>query len=204
MIVGVPRESFPGELRVALTPAVIPGLAKAGLEVVSVSYTHLDVYKRQGRMMHSLSGALTFQPYGKDETEVINSISRADLNAALMNEAEKRGVNIHFNERCLGFDLHSGTARFHNEETGRESTSEPGIVIAADGASSAIRLAMLKLSDFNLAQQHLDYGYKELTIAAGPDVKHVLETNALHIWPRGSHMLIALPNVCLLYTSRCV
>ncbi|MGB8521472.1 MAG: NAD(P)/FAD-dependent oxidoreductase [Candidatus Acidiferrales bacterium] len=158
----------------------------------------------KGRMMHSLSGELTFQPYGKDETEVINSISRADLNAALVNEAEKRGVNIHFNERCLGFDLHSGIARFRNEETGRETTVESGIVIAADGASSAIRLAMLKLGGFNLAQQYLDYGYKELTIAAGPNSKHVLETNALHIWPRGSHMLIALPNVdgtfaCILF-----
>ncbi len=158
----------------------------------------------KGRMMHSLSGELTFQPYGKDETEVINSISRADLNAALMNEAEKRGVNIHFNERCLGFDLHFGIAQFRNEETGRESISEPGIVIAADGASSAIRLAMLKLGGFNLAQQYLEYGYKELTIAAGPNAKHVLETNALHIWPRGSHMLIALPNVdgtfaCILF-----
>ncbi len=34
MIVGVPRESYPGERRVALTPAVVPNLAKAGLEVV--------------------------------------------------------------------------------------------------------------------------------------------------------------------------
>jgi kynurenine 3-monooxygenase len=158
----------------------------------------------KGRMMHSLSGELTFQPYGKDETEVINSISRADLNAALMNEAEKRGVNIHFNERCLAFDLNTGAARFRNEETGRESTVESGIVIAADGASSAIRLAMLKLGEFNLSQQYLDYGYKELTIAAGPHAKHALETNALHIWPRGSHMLIALPNVdgtfaCILF-----
>jgi kynurenine 3-monooxygenase len=158
----------------------------------------------RGRMMHSLSGALTFQPYGKDETEVINSISRADLNVALMNEAEKRGVNIQFNERCLGFDLNTGAARLRNEETGRESTIESGIVIAADGASSAIRLAMLKLGRFNFSQQYLDYGYKELTIAAGPDAKHLLEKHALHIWPRGSHMLIALPNIdgtfaCILF-----
>ncbi len=157
----------------------------------------------KGRMMHSLSGELTFQPYGKDETEVINSISRADLNAALMNEAEKRGVKIHFNERCIGFDLQTGAARFRNEESGSE-TDISGIIIAADGASSAIRHAMLKLSQFNVSQQILDYGYKELTIAAGPDGKHVLEPNALHIWPRGSHMLIALPNIdgtfaCILF-----
>jgi kynurenine 3-monooxygenase len=158
----------------------------------------------KGRMMHSVSGELTFQPYGKDETEVINSISRADLNAALMNEAEKRGVEIRFSERCLGFDPSSGTARFRNDDTGREITVESSTIIAADGASSAIRLAMLKLSRFNLSQQYLDYGYKELTIAAGPDARHLLEKNALHIWPRGSHMLIALPNIdrtfaCILF-----
>jgi kynurenine 3-monooxygenase len=158
----------------------------------------------KGRMMHSLSGELTFQPYGKDETEVINSISRADLNAALMNEAEKRGVNIRFNERCLGFDLHSGATRFRNEETGRETSVESSTIIAADGASSAVRLAMLEISEFRFSQQRLDYGYKELTIAAGPDAKHLLEKHALHIWPRGSHMLIALPNIdgtfaCILF-----
>jgi kynurenine 3-monooxygenase len=158
----------------------------------------------KGRMMHSVTGDLTFQPYGKDETEVIHSISRADLNAALMSEAEKRGVKIHFNERGLGFDLHTGSARFHNEETSSETNVRSSTMIAADGASSAIRLAMLKLGRFNFSQQYLDYGYKELTIAAGPGAKHLLETNALHIWPRGSHMLIALPNVdgtfaCILF-----
>ena len=158
----------------------------------------------KGRMMHSLSGELTFQPYGKDETEVINSISRADLNAALMNDAEKCGVQIHFDERCIGLDLHAGIARFRNERTGSETDVDSGVIIGADGASSAVRLAMLKLNRFNLSQQYLDYGYKELTIAAGPDTKHLLEPNALHIWPRGSHMLIALPNVdgtfaCILF-----
>jgi kynurenine 3-monooxygenase len=158
----------------------------------------------RGRMMHSLSGELTFQPYGKDETEVINSISRADLNAALMNQAEKRGVNIRFHERCLGFDLHSGSARFRNEETGRETSVESSTIIAADGVFSAIRQAMLTLGHFNLSRQDLDYGYKELTIAGGPDAKRVLEKHALHIWPRGSHMLIALPNIdgtfaCILF-----
>jgi kynurenine 3-monooxygenase len=157
----------------------------------------------KGRMMHSLSGGLTFQPYGKDETEVIHSISRADLNATLMNEAEKRGVKIHFNERCIGFDLQTGAARFRNEESGSE-TDISGIILGADGASSAIRQAMLKLSRFHVSQQLLDYGYKELTITPGPDAKHVWEPNALHIWPRGSHMLIALPNIdgtfaCILF-----
>jgi kynurenine 3-monooxygenase len=158
----------------------------------------------KGRMMHSIAGDLTFQPYGKDETEVINSISRADLNASLMNEVEARGVSIHFNERCWGFDFDSGTLRLCNERTGQTMAVESDVVIGTDGAASAIRLEMLKLPRFNFSQQYLDYGYKELTIAAGPNAKHRLEPHALHIWPRGSYMLIALPNIngtfgCILF-----
>jgi kynurenine 3-monooxygenase len=158
----------------------------------------------RGRMMHSLKGELTFQPYGKDETEVINSISRADLNAALMDAAEAQGVAIHFEERCTGYDLKTGAVRLLNEETGRETTLESQIVIGTDGAASAVRMEMLKLGRFNFSQQYLDYGYKELTIPAGPNGKHRLEPHALHIWPRGSHMLIALPNIdgtfaCILF-----
>lgn len=158
----------------------------------------------RGRMMHSVTGELTFQPYGKDEIEVINSISRADLNAALMDAAEAHGVAVLFSERCMGFDLQSGAVRLRNEETGRETTVEPDVTIGADGAASAIRAEMLKLPRFNFSQQYLDYGYKELTLAAGPGGAHRLEPHALHIWPRGSFMLIALPNVdgtfaCILF-----
>jgi kynurenine 3-monooxygenase len=156
------------------------------------------------RMMHSLTGGLTFQPYGKSETEVINSISRADLNVALMNAAEACGVTIYFTERCIEFDAATGAARFRNQETGRETTVESDVVIGTDGSTSAIRMEMQKLGRFNLSQEYLDYGYKELTIPAGPGGKHSLEPHALHIWPRGSYMLIALPNIdgtfaCILF-----
>ena len=158
----------------------------------------------KGRMMHSLTGELTFQPYGKNDSEVINSISRADLNVALMNAAEAQGVKIHFGERCTGFDWTTGAARFRNEQSGRETTIDSEVVIGTDGSASALRQDMQKLGHLNLSQQVLDYGYKELTIAAGPGGKHVLEPNALHIWPRGAYMLIALPNVdgtfaCILF-----
>jgi kynurenine 3-monooxygenase len=158
----------------------------------------------KGRMIHSVTGELTFQPYGKDETEVINSISRADLNASLMDAAEATGAAIRFNERCTGFDLKSGAVRLRNEDTGAETFVESRVVIATDGAASAVRTEMLKLPQFNFSQQYLDYGYKELTIAAGPGAKHRIEPHALHIWPRGSYMLIALPNVdgtfaCILF-----
>ena len=89
-------------------------------------------------------------------------------------------------------------------ELAKTRRSSRSVVIGCDGSASAIRSEMLRLSRFNFSQQYLDYGYKELTIPAGPDGKHVLETNALHIWPRGNYMLIALPNVdgtfaCILF-----
>jgi kynurenine 3-monooxygenase len=162
------------------------------------------VIPMKGRMMHSLAGELTFQPYGKNDAEVINSISRADLNIALMNAAEARGVKIHFGERCTGIDWTSGAARFRNEGTGRETTVDSETVIGTDGSASALRTEMQTVARGSISQEQLDYGYKELTIAAAPGGKHVLEPNALHIWPRGSYMLIALPNIdgtfaCILF-----
>ncbi len=158
----------------------------------------------KGRMMHSATSELTFQPYGKDETEVINSISRAELNISLMSAAEQQGVKIHFQQRCTGIDLKTGALQLRDEKTGDERTLASTVVIGCDGSASAIRSEMLKLSRFNFSQQYLDYGYKELTIPAAPNGKHVLETNALHIWPRGNYMLIALPNAdgtfaCILF-----
>ena len=126
----------------------------------------------KGRMMHSVAGELTFQPYGKNETEVINSISRAELNIALMNAAEEHGATIHFNQRCTGCDLKTGVIRLRNEETDEETVRETSIVIGCDGSASAIRAEMLKLNALNFSQQYLDYGYKELTIPAGPQGEH--------------------------------
>jgi len=164
----------------------------------------------RGRMMHSVAGDLSFMPYGKDATEVINSISRAELNIALMNAAEARGVTIEFNQRCVGYDARSGGLRLRDEESGAERTVASAIAIGTDGAASAIRLAMqTSLPRFNLSQQYLDYGYKELTIPPAKDGQHQLgvhqlDKHALHIWPRGNLMLIALPNIdgafgCILF-----
>lgn len=154
--------------------------------------------------MHSTAGELTFQPYGKNELEVINSISRAELNIALMNAAEEQGSTIHFNQRCTGYDLRIGALRLRHEDTGEESVQEAGVVVGCDGAASAIRSEMHKLNPSAFSQQQLDYGYKELTIPAGAKGEHLLDTHALHIWPRGNFMLIALPNIdgtfaCILF-----
>lgn len=187
-------------INLALSTRGIYALQQAGLWERMRSI----IIPMKGRMMHSIAGELTFQPYGKNEAEVINSISRAELNIALMNAAEERGAKINFNRRCLGYDLKSGSVRLRNEESGEESTQEAEVVIGCDGSASAIRNEMLKLSRFNFSQQYLNYGYKELTIPADAQGKHALETHALHIWPRGNHMLIALPNIdgtfaCILF-----
>jgi kynurenine 3-monooxygenase len=194
------RISAGRSINLALSTRGIHALQQAGLWERMRSI----IIPMKGRMMHSLAGELTFQPYGKNEAEVINSISRAELNIALINAAEKQGATIHSNQRCTGYDLKTGAMRVRDEETGEDTTRETGVVIGCDGSVSSIRAEMLKLSRFNFSQQYLDYGYKELTIPAGADGKHLLETHALHIWPRGNHMLIALPNIdgtfaCILF-----
>jgi len=194
------RTSAGRSINLAVSARGIHALREAGLwDLMS-----RIIIPMKGRMMHSLAGELTFQPYGKNDLEVINSISRADLNVALMNAAEAQGVSIHFGERCTGMDWSTGAARFRNEATGRETTVDSEVVIGTDGSASALRLDMQKLGRLNFSQEHLDYGYKELTIAAGPGRNHVIEPNALHIWPRGAYMLIALPNIdgtfaCILF-----
>ena len=187
-------------INLALSTRGIHALKEAGLW----SEMQKIIIPMKGRMMHSVDSKLTFQRYGKDDSEVINSISRAELNIALMNAAESRGVKIHFQRRCTGIDLKSRTLQVLDEETGERRTIESSVVIGCDGSASAIRSEMLKRTRFNFAQEYLDYGYKELTIPASAGGKHVLETNALHIWPRGNYMLIALPNVdgtfaCILF-----
>jgi len=194
------RISAGRSINLALSTRAIHALQQAGLWERMRSI----IIPMRGRMMHSVAGELTFQPYGKNDAEVINSISRAELNIALINAAEEHGATVHFNRRCMGYDLKTGEIRVRDEETGEETTLEAGIVIGCDGSASAIRAEMLKVSRFNFSQQYLDYGYKELTIPAGPQGKHLLETHALHIWPRGNHMLIALPNIdgtfaCILF-----
>jgi len=194
------RMSAGRSINLALSTRGIHALQQAGLW----ERMRKIIIPMKGRVMHSVTGNLTFQPYGKNETEVINSISRAELNIALMNAAEEQGATILFSQRCTGYDLKTGAIRVRDEETGEETTREAGVVIGCDGSASAIRAEMLRLSRFNFSQDYLDYGYKELTIPAGPKGEHLLETHALHIWPRGNHMLIALPNIdgtfaCILF-----
>lgn len=147
------------------------------------------------RVMHAVDGTLTEQPYGK-EGQAIYSVSRGGLNIELMNLAEKLdNVDLFFNEKCINADLDAASVDFKNYETGANTHVEADYVFGADGAFSAIRAEMQRTDRFNYQQEYIDHGYKELEIPANADGTHKLERDALHIWPRGEYMLIALPNL---------
>lgn len=148
-----------------------------------------------GRIMHDLDGNLSYQPYGK-ENQAINSVSRGGLNIKMMNLAEEAGdVEILYNHECLGVDFESSTAKFLNTETGEQVTAAAEVIFACDGAFSAVRYeSMQKQARFNYSQRYIEDGYKELLLPAKADGSYQLDKNALHIWPRGKFMLIALAN----------
>lgn len=150
----------------------------------------------KGRMIHPVEGELIFQRYGKDDSEVIYAVSRSQLNLALMDEAERHpGVRLHFNQKCTGMNFGTGELRVFDEATGAKTTIRTHTVIGTDGSASEIRMEMQRSRRFNFSQHFLEYGYKELSIPPGPGGTWQLEKHALHIWPRKTYMLIALPNI---------
>jgi kynurenine 3-monooxygenase len=152
-----------------------------------------------GRMMHDVEGNLSFLPYGK-EGQFINSISRSMLNIELMNEAEKNGVNLFFNHRCTNVDFDKTSLTLQAIGAASSQTFDFDFIIGADGAFSAVRSAMQITDRFNYSQHYIDHGYKELHIPAGVNGQFQLNKNALHIWPRESFMMIALPNTDATFT----
>jgi kynurenine 3-monooxygenase len=154
-----------------------------------------DSVLMRGRMIHSRDGRLTFQPYGKDDNEALHSVSRAGLNRFLIESAARyESVRLFFDHRCVGLDADGGTVELHDEKGGPVAVTAEAVV-GADGAYSPVRAWMQKRDGFNYSQDYLTHGYKELTIPAGPGGTHLIEKHALHIWPRGSFMMIALPNL---------
>ena len=145
------------------------------------------------RIMHNVKGELTSQQYG-ESGQSIYATSRGVLNCVMMDEAERSGVKIHFNHRCTGIDIENNISKF--DYNGVEVEVKSRLIFSADGAFSAGRLQMQLSTDrFEYSQNYLKHGYKELLIPAGDGEKFLMEKNALHIWPRGGYMLIALPNL---------
>lgn len=144
-----------------------------------------------GRMIHNQKGDLTFQSYGKNG-QYINSISRSGLNMMLMEEAEKLGVHFFYEYRCEDVDVENTEIKF--QTYGSHMKKKFDLIIGADGSFSAVRKAMEEKGLTTSTIDELEHGYKELRIPSSDSGSFLLQKNALHIWPRESFMLIALPN----------
>jgi kynurenine 3-monooxygenase len=148
----------------------------------------------RGRMVHELSGHTALQPYGQREHEVIWSVGRAALNRVLIEEAARHAaVIVRFNQLCLGADVREDELRFRDQASGTLHEASLTPTIATDGAGSAVRGSLVTAGLVSVHEEWLDHDYKELSVPAGT-ARDALERNALHIWPRGGFMLIALPN----------
>ncbi len=162
------------------------------LEDISLADTiRAQAVPMNGRMMHDREGQLSFQPYG-EEGQFINSISRSALNKVLITEASRLGVDFRFEHRCKRVNLLQSEVTVTN--AGHDHVIESEIIIGADGMHSIVRSAMQHTDRFNYSQDYIEDGYKELTIHPQLAIGAKLEKQALHIWPRGRFMLIALPN----------
>ncbi|ANH60294.1 FAD-dependent oxidoreductase [Dokdonia donghaensis] len=151
-----------------------------------------------GRMLHDKESNTLFSPYSGRTDEYINSISRTDLNIMLLNAADEYDtLQVHFNQACTNVDLKNATATFTDYHTKEEQTITADIILGADGAGSAVRKSMYMSRDFlfSFSQDYLGHGYKELTFPPAENGGYRTEKNALHIWPRGRDMIIALPNL---------
>ena len=196
-------------INLALSTRGIHALAQLGIANEVLQYA----IPMRGRMIHDKSGSLHFAPYDVDPNKYINSIGRAALNTTVIEAAQRYpNVRVHFNHRCTDIDPDSATAELVNTETDSNGSSvvagvSPAIakhqvieasaeaVIGVDGAFSAVRQSMQReIKGFEQDESYLAHGYKELTIPPAPDGSWRMEKEALHIWPRKSFMMIALPN----------
>jgi kynurenine 3-monooxygenase len=149
----------------------------------------------KGRMLHGVDRSLTFQPYSADPAHFLLSVSRDGLNSMLLDAVDERGVVTQFEHRLVDIHLRSSHAVFDTGRAGDPDVQQPfDVLIGADGAYSAVRARLQHTDRFSYEQTYLEHGYKELTIPARADGGFAMEPNALHIWPRGDHMMIALPN----------
>ncbi|HTV94439.1 MAG TPA: NAD(P)/FAD-dependent oxidoreductase [Steroidobacteraceae bacterium] len=149
----------------------------------------------RGRFVHPADAPGGLQPYGRRPGEVIHSISRRRLNGALIDAAARAGIEVRFQCRLESADFTARLARFRDQHARRSLEIPMRPLLAADGAGSVLRRSMAAQGLIAAEESDLEHGYKELTIPAGPSAGGRLEREALHIWPRGGYMLIALPNL---------
>jgi kynurenine 3-monooxygenase len=175
-------------INLALAARGMRPLARAGV----LQQVEPFLLPMRGRMVHELSAAPVLQRYGQRSQEVIYSVGRAELNRVLIDAAERAGVTLCFEHRCLGF--YDQALRCVEERPGRTFDLECETAIAADGAGSLVRESLERCGVCAVQIEPLGHDYKEMSLPALPDGSHALDPAALHIWPRGGFMLIALPN----------
>jgi len=173
-------------------------LAERGLHALRIAGAAEAVLAKavmmRGRMVHFLDGSQQLQRYGRDDSEVIWSVSRGELNITLLHAAEAAGARLHFDRRLQSADFDGRTAGFVDDRDGTLHAHAFAALIGADGAGSALRSELGRHVDLGERLESLGHGYKELEIPPSPDGGFRIEPNALHIWPRGRYMCIALPN----------
>ena len=171
-------------------------LAERGLHALRSADAAEDVLDKavmmRGRMVHFADGSQQLQRYGRDDSEVIWSVSRGELNLTLIDAAEAAGARLHFDRRLENVDFAGGTATFRGDR--HAHTHAFKALVGADGAGSVLRQQINAVSPLGERLEWLDHGYKELEIPPRMDGGFSIEPNALHIWPRGRYMCIALPN----------
>ncbi|QOI99857.1 MAG: FAD-dependent monooxygenase [Phycisphaeraceae bacterium] len=178
-------------INLALSARGIAGLAAAGLDGV---VRERDMIPMPGRMIHPFAGTPVFQPYSHDPADAINAVSRGGLNLTLITAAGQRpGIGMHFDHPCVDVDPEGGVAVLRGPG-GDRVEARGDLVIGADGAFSAVRGVLQRTDRFDYSQTYLGHGYKELHIPPLPGGGFAMEPHALHIWPRGGSMMIALPN----------
>lgn len=175
-------------INLALSERGLDALSRVGLAEAVLS----EAIPMRGRMIHPVAGPLDFQPYSADGTRAINSIGRGALNRTLLTAAVDAGATVHFDHQLTGLDPVTGEMRFATPDGERKATA--AVALGADGAGSAVRGQLLGHDLLTERLDFLDYGYKELTIPARGG-EFGLDPHALHIWPRGTSMMIALPNL---------
>jgi kynurenine 3-monooxygenase len=148
----------------------------------------------RGRMIHDRHGGTSLQPYGQRPQEMLLSISRERLRRALLEVAAQQGARVNFEHRLETADFAAGTAQLRDLRGDRLLHVAMRPLLAGDGAGSRMRRCLVEHGLIGAQEVDLGHGYKELSIPAGPDGEYRMAHDALHIWPRGGHMLIALPN----------
>ena len=187
-------------INLALSARGLWALDKVGLKETVLE----QCIPMNGRLIHPLGGESFMSPYSGRPEDFINSVSRPGLNALLLDEADKYDdIQIHFDCEVRQIDMANASIEAYDHKTGSKISDSGSVVIGTDGAGSVVRRSMMAKSGellFNYSQKFLRHGYKELSILPDENGDFKIFKNALHIWPRGQFMIIALPNLDASFT----